>query len=111
MKIFYKPLSVNEVWKGRRFKTDAYKVYERDLLFLLPKLILPDPPYHIFLKFGLSNLAADFDNPVKPFVDILQKKYNFNDRDIMQATIYKTIVPKGKEFIEFNLTEFIEIPF
>ena len=26
-----KPLSVNTAWKGRRFKTDAYKAYEIEL--------------------------------------------------------------------------------
>jgi Holliday junction resolvase RusA-like endonuclease len=107
MRIEYKPLSVNECWKGRRFKTDAYKQYERDLLFLLPKYELPQAPYSLVLTFGVSTQNADFDNPVKPFVDILQKKYGFNDRDILQATIQKRIVKKGSEYINFSIEHFV----
>lgn len=108
MRIDYKPLSVNECWKGRRFKTDEYKRYERDLLFLLPKYQLPPKPFAVGLNFGLSNLSADIDNPVKPFLDILQKKYGFNDRDIMALKICKIKTEKGKEFINFTI-EHIEI--
>lgn len=99
-----KPLSVNECWKGQRFKTDKYKKYENDLLFLLPRLTLPLPPYRIELTFGVSNMASDFDNPVKPFVDILQKKYGFNDKQIMEAVIIKELVKKGAGHIGFNIT-------
>ena len=101
-----KPLSVNECWQGQRRKTEGYRKYEHDCLFLLPRLTLPAPPYCIELVFGVSNMAADFDNPVKPFVDILQKKYGFNDKHIMQATIKKHLTPKGKEFIGFEITQF-----
>lgn len=98
-----KPLSVNECWKGKRFKTDKYQKYEHDVLFLLPKINLPSPPFTIELTFGLSNIASDFDNPVKPFVDILQKKYLFNDKEIHQAIIKKELVKKGGEYIGFEI--------
>lgn len=103
VKIDIVPLSVNEAWKGRRFKTKAYKQYEHDLLYLLPRVKMPSPPYKIYLEFGFSNSMSDFDNPVKPFLDILQKKYNINDRHIMDAHIKKIIVLKGKEYILFNI--------
>jgi Holliday junction resolvase RusA-like endonuclease len=106
MRIDYKPLTANRMWKGRRFKTDEYKRYERDLLFLLPKYHLPLKPFSISLIFGVSTLNADIDNPVKPLLDILQKKYGFNDRDIMQATIQKRIVKKGCEYINFSIEHF-----
>jgi hypothetical protein len=41
MRIDIKPLSVNESWQGKRFKTDKYKLYERACLFMLPKLNVP----------------------------------------------------------------------
>lgn len=103
MRIDYKPLSVNEAWKGRRFKTDAYKIYERDLLWLLPNYAMPAKPFSVKLTFGLSTLNADIDNPVKPFLDILQKKYRFNDRDIMELHVFKQKTEKGKEFINFSI--------
>ena len=53
--------------------------------------------------FGLSSKNADIDNPVKPFLDILQKRYGFNDRHIYQLHVEKVDVPKGSEFIEFTI--------
>jgi Holliday junction resolvase RusA-like endonuclease len=102
-KVNIKPLSVNEAFQGRRFKTDKYKKYERDLLFLLPKIELPVPPYQVHFIFGLSNPLADYDNSIKNFQDILQKKYSFDDKDIYKAVIEKKVVKKGQEFIEFKI--------
>ncbi len=98
-----KLLSVNAAWKGQRFKTDAYKAYERKLLLLLPKMKVPDPPFILYLDFGMSNPRADFDNPVKLIVAIAQKKYGFNDCDIISAHITKQIVAKGQEYFTFRL--------
>lgn len=106
IRIDIKPLSVNEAWKGKRFKTDVYKKYERDCLFLLPKISLPPPPYKITYVFGMSNTLSDFDNPVKLCTDILQKKYRFNDRDIYEALIKKVLTEKGKEYFEFSIEHF-----
>lgn len=102
-RIGMKPLSVNDAWKGRRFKSDAYKAYEAELLVRLPAGRLPNPPYRVFYEFGLSNPLADFDNPCKPLGDVLQKKYGFNDRDILEAHIRKVRVPKGAEYLEVRV--------
>jgi len=102
-----KPLSVNECWAGKRFKTPTYKKYETNVTLLLPRIEqLPPPPFQIELHFGVSSSAADFDNPTKPFVDILQKKYGFNDKLIHRAIIEKHLVPKGKEYIGFLITHY-----
>lgn len=98
-----KPLSVNEAWKGSRFKTDDYKAYEKELLWLLQPMELPEKPYKITFVFGFSNKASDWDNPVKPLQDILQKKYKFNDKDIMEASVIKKIVKQGEEYFEFKI--------
>lgn len=103
VRIDIKPLSVNEAWKGRRFKTDAYIVYQNTLLWLLPKMVVPSPPYQIHFKFGFSNSLSDWDNPVKPTQDILSKKYGFNDKLIRRAIVETEIVKKGEEYIEFEL--------
>lgn len=101
IKVDIKPISVNKVWQGRRFKTKEYSNYERDLLFMLPKIELPKPPYKIYFEFGLSNKANDWDNSIKPFQDVLQKKYNFDDKDIYEAVVKKVIVKKGSEYVKF----------
>lgn len=99
-----KPLSVNECWQGKRFKTPKYKAYEKELLYTLPKIKIPEPPYKIEFEFGMSNVMSDWDNPVKPLQDIMQKKYGFNDKDVYEASVKKTKVKKGEEFFEFLIT-------
>ena len=106
MRVNIKPLSVNDAWQGRRFKSDKYKVYEFALLLILRPLTLPDAPYEAFYTFGLSSIQSDFDNPVKPLQDILSKKYKFNDKLIMKATIEKIKVDKGHEFIDFEFKHY-----
>lgn len=107
IKIPIKPLSVNEAWQGKRFKTDKYHKYETHLLFLLPSI-----KGSVFLKeiklkftFGFSNIQSDLDNPVKCLLDIMQKKYGFNDSNVWELTIKKVKVKKGSEYI---LIEFLD---
>ncbi len=102
-KLNIKPLSVNQCWQGQRFKTKEYKQYEKDLLLMLPKLKICDAPYKITIEFAFSSTLADIDNPLKPFLDVLQKKYNINDRDVYQLEVIKTVVKKCGEFINFNI--------
>lgn len=101
-----KPLSVNEAWKGKRFKSDRYKAYEMEMLLRLPPGRLPNPPYRVFYEFGFSNSQADFDNPCKPLGDILQKKYGFNDKEIYEAHIRKVLVKKGQEYLKVRIEHF-----
>ena len=111
--IYIKPLSVNKAFQGRRFKTPEYKKYERDLLLLLPKMPMPKAPYEINIEVAFSSKASDLDNVLKPFFDVLQKKYGINDKDIYKITATKSIIPKGNEFIRFDIKNFqpLEYPF
>jgi Holliday junction resolvase RusA-like endonuclease len=96
---------VNEAWQGRKFKSPKYKVYEQELLYKLPptKINWDKLPIELSLVVGLSNMASDVDNIVKPFVDVLQKKYEFNDKYIFRLIVEKKLVVKGAEFIEFYI--------
>lgn len=106
-KIKIKPLSINAAFKGRRFKTDDYKNYEKALLLMLPKkLVLPTPPFQVYYEFGFSSTLSDFDNPVKLLTDILQKKYKFNDKLIYKAVIVKKDVSKGEEYLLFDIISY-----
>ena len=103
-----KPLSVNKAWRGQRFKTIDYKAYEIEVWAKLPRALAIPPPTGgrdlvLDIEFGFSSAASDFDNPVKPFVDILQKRYNFDDRRIKRAEINVETVERGQEYIKFNL--------
>ncbi len=103
-KVNIKPLSVNQCWQGKRFKNATYKAYEATTLVLLPKAVeVPSGALRLTLTAGLSNKQADIDNVAKPFIDILQKKYGFNDCQIYQLSMIKEIVKKGQEFISFQI--------
>jgi len=108
--IFIKPLSVNQCWQGRRFKTPNYRTFEKNVLELLPDdLYLPkNGKLVIYITFGFSSVMADYDNAIKPFQDILQKKYGFDDNRIYEAHIFKDIVKKGKEYIKVRIEKIKE---
>ena len=98
-------MSVNLAWKGKRFKTPEYKKYEKDVLVQLKPMVIPEGNLHIKLDVAFSNKAADLDNVAKLVIDILQKKYGFNDSRVFLLTMHKRIVDKGQEYIDFEVTK------
>jgi Holliday junction resolvase RusA-like endonuclease len=103
-KINEKPLSINEAFQGRRFKTPAYKEYENGMLLNMPKAyIYKDQMLRVEFFFGFSNKASDLDNPVKLLMDIAQKKYGFDDKMVFELNVRKCIVKKGEEFIQMGI--------
>ena len=106
-KLDIKPLSVNEAYRGRRFISAKYHQYKRDVALLLPKNIkIPDGNLEIYFKFGVARLNCDVDNPVKPFLDILQAQYLFNDSRVQKITSEKEKVKTGKEYVMFKITSY-----
>ena len=108
MIVSIKPLSVNQAWQGRRFKTPKYNKYINELLIILPSFSVPDGKLELEITFGLSSVAADIDNPLKCFIDCLQKKYSFDDKHIYRLVVNKKIVKKGAEYIDFNILKLQE---
>lgn len=103
-KLNEKPLSVNEAWQGKRFKTPIYKSYEQTILLRMPKgKVDPEEMLRIEFFFGFSNKASDLDNPLKLLLDIAQKKYGFNDKNVFELNVRKCIVKKGEEFIQMGI--------
>ena len=107
--IKYPPLSVNKVWQGRRFKTQLYEDYETILLALLPKSEIPEGELQLVINFHVYSKLADLDNFLKPFIDILQKKYLFDDKRIKQIIATKKQSIKGQEVIEFKINPYVEV--
>lgn len=105
IKINLKPISTNEAWQGKRFKSKKYKDFEAKMLAMMPNIEIPKSPYYVFLEFGFSNKMSDIDNPIKMVLDIIQKKYLINDRDIYKLKIIKKIVPKSQEYIMINIID------
>ena len=107
-KLNEKPLSINEAWQGKRFKTPAYKAYEEDILLQMPKgKIDVEQMLRIEFFFGFSNKASDLDNPVKLLLDLAQKKYGFNDKNVFELNVRKCLVKKGEEFIQMGIYQML----
>jgi len=87
-------------------KRFEYKIEEidtfnkKELFYILPKLEIPKGKLRIDFVVSYKNELSDIYNFLKPFIDILQKKYGFNDRDIYELNIKEK---RGEEFIEFNI--------
>ena len=111
IKVMIKPMSVNQAWQGKRFKTPSYKQYDKALSYLLPASLPNLSPKEIsdcrclkiVIEYGFSSPLADIDNPTKLVIDIMQKKYNFNDRYIYDMHLFKVDVKKGEEYIKFQI--------
>jgi len=102
-KINIKALSVNLAWQGKRFKTKKYKYYITEMMYILPPLKVSKNKLTLEVTFGFSCEKSDIDNPLKCFIDCLEKKYKFNDKMIFKLIVEKEIVEKGSEFISFSL--------
>ena len=99
-----KPLSVNQAWQGKRFKTNKYKSFQAEMLLILPKLKQSfEGDLKVELRYGFSSKLSDIDNPCKMVLDCLCKKYGFDDRQIYELHQTKEIVKKGDEYIEFRI--------
>lgn len=106
VRVNIRTLSQNDCWVGQRFKTPLYDKYERALRRVLPPVtVLKEKKYRIDYEFGFSNVASDIDNPVKSLTDVLQKLYQFNDKNIYEMNLRKVIVKRGEEYLKFKFTE------
>lgn len=113
-----KPLSSNasnlhyyckKAGKIKRVKTPEYKEFEFRVRHALSKLELPminkGEKIRINFEFGVATNASDWDNPIKPFQDVLSKYLDFNDNIIKGGTVEKEVVGKGNEYIKFEITK------
>ena len=100
------PLSVNACWQGRRFKTKAYKDYEKELLLRLPSIEAPEGLLELHIKFYFKNYKMrDVDNPAKPILDILKKKgWIKDDRFVYRLILDK--IPSKKNGVEIILKQY-----
>ena len=107
-KLNIKALSSNKMWQGRRFRTREYDQYEQEIMLLLPRITVSSTDkLEITIIVGFSNKMSDIDNIAKPLIDILQKAYLFNDRNIWRLVLEKgEIVTKGSEYIKFSIASY-----
>ena len=105
IKLDIRPLSINQAWQGRRYKTKKYTQYCQDVSYLLGKYnqTTINDYCEITYKFYLKNWKmTDGDNCVKCLQDILVKKQVIkDDRFIMRYVIEK--IPSEKDYIEIEI--------
>lgn len=102
-KIQIKPLSLNSAYRGRRFETPELKAYKTLLALILPRIKVPKGKLEIWYEFGVSSKNADGDNLHKCVTDAIATQYGFNDKMIYEWHGKKVDVPKGKEYIKFEI--------
>jgi Holliday junction resolvase RusA-like endonuclease len=100
------PLSVNQAWRGRRFRSKDYVAYEKHLAMLLIKDRYQKPiegKLELHYRFYFKNCKKrDFDNAIKPITDILVKfGIIADDRFIYKATIEK--IPSKEDRVEIDI--------
>ena len=70
-----KPISINECFQGRRYKTSKFKKWQRDVLLLLPKQSSQSKRLAVEIRLYFKNpLRCDADNFCKAILDCLTKK-------------------------------------
>lgn len=119
-RIWRKPLTVNQAWKGQRFKSPLYKTFSTAVGLLL-KALRPKPPIPptdkwLFghYRWGVSNITTDVDNPTKVFQDVLFTYYKEQgdapkDHKIRFLILEKIKTSKGAEFIDFTIRDDSEL--
>src|SRR3990167_7810284 len=100
--ISVKPISVNECWQGRRFKTKKYDKFIIDMLRVMPKKEMITGSIKLEIKLHLKSLLrGDIDNFIKPLVDCIVKKgWIEDDRFIMLLEVEK--IKSSEECVEIE---------
>lgn len=86
-----KPLSVSRAWQGRRFKTPAYKDFEKEFFLLIGKPEVTKGDVEIVIEFYFKNdKMCDIDNCLKTTLDLIVKSgFIEDDRKIRHLDVYK----------------------
>tara|TARA_Y100000310_G_scaffold93089_1_gene90668 strand:- start:1521 stop:1907 length:387 start_codon:yes stop_codon:yes gene_type:complete len=106
IKINIKPLTVNAVYVGRRYKTADYRAYREDVGWQLKGIEKIPGFVEINYKFYVRYWwGRDVDNMIKPIQDILVKN-NIIDDDInvIKVIAEKIAIPKEQDdFMEIEI--------
>lgn len=106
-----KPLSINAAYTLKRKKSVKYRNFEESMALELDGWYIPpqrDPKSMVFelkIQWGFATSLSDVDNPIKTLLDVLQRWFGFNDKQILAISATKKVVGKGNEYINFTLKE------
>lgn|SRR3990167_6066055 len=98
-----KPLSINDAFKGRRFKSREYEAYEKEVYYLLPNGFV-EGEVIVRFDFYLKNYArVDVDNLCKLLLDIITKKGLIeDDRKVVELVARKHRAEEPRVEIEIE---------
>lgn len=105
-----KALSINKAWQGKRYKTDDYNSYEKELTALIRSKRYPKGVFKgkviVDVIFYLKNASrTDIDNCIKPLIDILVKNNIIpDDRKIWGMTLEK--IKSSEDKIEVIISNY-----
>jgi len=106
-----KPLSINAAYTLKRKKSAKYRKFEELMALELFGYEIPSRKdvksmrFKLDIHWGFATSLSDVDNPIKTLLDVLQRWFGFDDKQIMHIAATKTVVGRGQEFISFTLTE------
>ena len=105
-KVSIKPLSVNKLWQGRRFKTKDYKSYSHAVLLLLKNYKEKHTGYvGIELEWHIKNFKlSDEANFLKAFLDLIVKAGIIEDDRFIKWHRSEKFFSKD-QFITFRIIE------
>ena len=100
-----KPLTVNQAWKGRRFKTPSYKKYTEDIGWLVKGKGNITGRFKMTIKAHLKHYATtDCDNIVKCLADSLVASQTIpDDRFMDELHVYK--YKSDIDYLEIEIEE------
>jgi len=105
LEIKLKPITVNQCWQGRRFKTPAYTNWRKSFSLLLKDKSQIKGELSVILEFYIKHASTtDTDNLIKPTLDALKEiGVIVDDKYITEIHAYK--YKSDKEFIRITLDE------
>ena len=101
-----KALSINEGYKGRKFKTSVHKLFKDRMDIALRKMDLPKlrPKEDFFINYIFyTSTNSDVDNLIKLTQDAICEKLGIDDRYLSGLHARKVKVKKGQERIKFDI--------
>lgn len=105
-RIDIKPITVNQCWQGRRFKTATYKKWRDDFgLIINNKEKEKSHELSVILEFYIKHESTtDLDNLIKPTLDALKENGIIeDDRFIKSLEAYK--YQSEEEFIRVTIAK------
>ena len=86
-----KPISINQCFQGRRFRTKEFKQWQNDMLKVMPKRSKLAGGVKVAITLFLKSIyRSDCDNFLKPIIDCIVKRgWITDDRFIQYLEVAK----------------------